>query len=214
MLHGIFGGTFDPIHNGHVETVTDVADRLELGSVRFIPSHIPPHRGQPGASPEQRLDMTRMAVQRDPRFIADNRELERGATSFSYDTVKSLQHEFPLLNYCFILGLDALLGLESWHNWEDLLESVHFVVMTRPGWHEPDPRPHWLQQRHTESVEDLQSSQGGCILYLPVKPNRTSASLIRERIGHRQPIDDLVPRAVADYIAAHRLYAPDPVHQN
>lgn len=205
-FYGIFGGTFDPIHNGHIETVSSVTDSCLLQGVRFIPSFIPPHRDQPGASAQHRLAMTRLGIGDDARFCADSRELERETTSYTFDTVKSLQREYPTHDYCFILGIDALLGVESWYRWQALLDAVHLLVMARPGWDIPSPAPPWLQQRQVQRLEELQEHSAGHILFVPVEPNPVSATQVRERIACGQSIEDLVPAAVASYINTHRLY--------
>ena len=170
-LYGIFGGTFDPVHNGHLDTVNYIADKCAMEQVLFIPSASPPHRNQPHASSSQRLEMVSLAIRDFPRFTVDDREMHRKPPSYTYDTVKSLMADFPGRRYCFIIGVDALAGLESWYRWRDLLGMIHFVVMGRPGWSAPDPLPDWWSDARTSDRDAFESSRAGKILEVDIPPN-------------------------------------------
>src|SRR5690606_33351582 len=134
---GIFGGTFDPVHHGHLRAALELLQDLELSELRLIPSRIPPHRGTPGATPEQRLAMLRAAVRGQPGFVVDERELRRAGPSYTVDTLHSLRDEFGDTPLCLIVGADAFLGFPTWRRWTELIELAHVVVMDRPGWNAP-----------------------------------------------------------------------------
>jgi len=120
---GVFGGTFDPIHYGHLRTAFEMLQALRFEEVRFIPCGDPPHRGETYAKATQRLQMVQVAVDGQSGFVVDERELKREGPSYSFDTLKSLRAEFPRRSLGLILGMDAFLGLPGWHRWGELLES-------------------------------------------------------------------------------------------
>ena len=134
---GLFGGTFDPIHYGHLRTAFELWQELRLAEVRFLPTGSPPHRDDPLASSELRLAMVRAAVADQPAFVVDDREIRRTGISYSVDTVTELRAEYPDRSLCLLLGMDAFLGLPNWHRWRDLLGLAHIVVAHRPGWKAP-----------------------------------------------------------------------------
>ena len=210
---GIFGGTFDPVHNGHIETVTTVADECALERVYFIPAATPPHRAQPRASAQQRLEMVSLALANHPRFEVDARELKRPTPSYTYDTVKSLQTQNLFKppeqseRYCLILGVDALSGIAGWYRWQELLDSVHFIVMRRAGWEIPAPLPAWWQQRRVECIEDLNQYESGKICLIEVEPNPVSATEIRRGIAQGIEVHTMMPPSVWNYICTNKLYS-------
>ena len=114
---GLFGGTFDPIHYGHLRTAFELWQELRLTEVRFMPTGSPPHREQPYASPEMRLSMVKAAVASQPAFVVDDREVRRTGVSYSVDTLTEVRKEFPDRSLCLLLGMDAFLGLPNWHRW-------------------------------------------------------------------------------------------------
>ena len=209
-LYGIFGGTFDPVHNGHLNTVASVKANCNLQKVSFIPASIPPHRDLPGATAKQRLDMVELAISGYPDFEVDDRELQRDSPSYTFDTVKSLQADFPNRNYCFIVGVDAFIGLEKWHLWRDLLDQVNFIVMRRPGWLAPSPLPIWWSERKKHCCDELRNNNiarsGGGIVEIEVEPNPVSATEIRYGIASNVDISSMVTDSVRDYIYSNNLY--------
>jgi nicotinate-nucleotide adenylyltransferase len=138
---GIFGGTFDPIHFGHLRTGFELSQRLQLHELRWIPSGRPGHRDAPLASPAMRLAMVRAAIEGQSGFVADDREVKRERTTFTIDTLEELRGEFPEHPLCLILGMDAFLGLPKWHRAIELLSFCHIVVAHRPGWSLPATGP-------------------------------------------------------------------------
>src|SRR5260370_39511082 len=138
---GVFGGTFDPIHGGHLRPALERWQELGLAEVRFLPTGAPPHRAELYGSPERRLQMVRAAVADQPSFVVDDREVRRSGVSYSVDTLTELRREYPGRSLCLLLGMDAFLGLPNWHRWRELLTLAHIVVAHRPGWRAPTTGP-------------------------------------------------------------------------
>ena len=205
-LQGIYGGTFDPIHLGHLGTVSDVLNQTQLEVIRWIPSAIPPHRPTPGADADHRLAMVRIATESEPRFIVDDCELRRTTPSFTADTIRLLLSQSPERRYALILGMDALLGLPTWHQCEWLLDRVHIIVMQRPGWSAPHPLPKWWAKRQADQFDHLHQTNAGRIWAIKINPINISATQIRQRIQSGKDIQGLIPQGVLDYIRDHQLY--------
>ena len=205
-LYGIFGGTFDPVHNGHLQTVLEVVQKCGLERVLFVPSAIPPHKNTPHASASERLEMVRLAISSYRNFELDDRELQRDAPSYTLETIKSLNQDYPDRKFCFILGIDAMLGLENWYQWQELLSCMHFIVMQRPGWARAEDLPEWWHKRLATSLSDLKNSQGGKIFETHVKPVAVSATEIRFSIAQDIDVSGMMPEPVWEYIQKNNLY--------
>lgn len=205
---GIFGGTFDPIHYAHLRTALEVQQQLELAELRFIPAAIPPHRPQPLASPQQRLDMVRLAILDQPGMTVDGRELEREGPSYMVDTLASLRDELGDVPLVLILGLDALLGLPAWHQWTRLIELAHIVVMERPGVVLPEQGElaELVRAHRSEEVARLAQEPAGTMLFVPVSQLAISATDIRAQLAAGASPRFLLPDAVLDYILDEGLY--------
>ncbi len=134
---GILGGTFDPIHFGHLRTALDVMQAVGLEQVRFIPLHRAVHRGQPETAVSLRLQMVQAAIAGQPGFVADDRELRRAGDSYTIDTLTSLRRDYPQSPLCLLLGMDAFNGFADWRQPEAILRLAHLIVMHRPGITEP-----------------------------------------------------------------------------
>ena len=199
---GIFGGTFDPIHFGHLRTVTDVAEALQLEQVRLIPLRSPPHRAPPIASGSQRAAMIEAAIEDNPGLVLDQRELNRDGYSYTLDTLRSLQKEFPEETVCLITGSDAFNHFPSWHQPEAILDIAHLVVMHRPG--EPIA-PHY-PDRQTEDPELLRNLPTGMILSQTVTQLDISSTKIRQTLRQGKSARYLLPKAVLDLIKTTGLY--------
>jgi len=210
---GILGGTFDPIHHGHLRLAEEAADACGLARVLLIPAASPNLRAAPRTPAEHRLEMTRIAAQGNPRLAVDGRELEREGTSYTVDTLLELRGEFggqaPL---CLILGADAFLRLPAWSRWTQLFELAHVVVATRPGYDLDGPASQnselaaeWSRRR-TADPEDVRASAAGAIATISIPLLEISASEVRVRIARGSSVRYLLPRAVLDYIAAVHLY--------
>ncbi|TAN50695.1 MAG: nicotinate-nucleotide adenylyltransferase [Methylococcaceae bacterium] len=209
-MTGILGGTFDPIHHGHLRIALEVQEILALREVRFIPCRQPPHRGEPSATAEQRLHLLRLALGDMPGFVTDTRELERPGPSYMVDTLASLRAELGAAPLCLILGYDAFLGLPGWHRWRNLLDYAHWVVVRRPG---PAPVPTGalaaLQQERRLEPEQLHTAACGGICFLPVSQLDISATQIRTLLRSGRNPSYLLPDAVLRFIEQTGLYGCD-----
>ena len=205
---GILGGTFDPIHYGHLRPAQEVLRALDLAEIRFIPAAYPPHRHPPVATAEQRLRMVELAVAGVPGFTVDDRELTRGGPSYTVLTLESLRREFADRPLCLLLGRDAFEGIETWHQWQRLPELAHLIVMTRPGWTIPpgDALPLWARNRIARNPGELAQTTGGKIYFQTVTPQDISATRIRDAIARAAPVEKLLPSTVNDYICRNRIY--------
>jgi len=207
---GIFGGTFDPVHFGHLRTAVEVKDALELDELRFLPCRLPPHRDSPGAGPQLRAQMLDLALENaGPGFSVDRRELKREGPSYMVDTLASFRAEFPGQSICLIVGLDAFAGFPGWHRWRDLFGLAHIVVMRRVG----VTGPAWssdlaeiVEKRKAEGPGELRSALAGRVLFLEVTPLDISATAIRRLIAGGRSPRFLLPDPVLALIAAHGLY--------
>lgn len=206
---GIFGGTFDPIHYGHLRTAFELWQSLRLAQVRFLPTGSPPHRDQPTTSPELRLAMVRAAVASETAFTVDDREIRRGGVSYSVDTLAELRREFPQRSLCLLLGMDAFLGLPNWHRWRELFELAHVVVAHRPGWKAPmtGPLGEVMVDRGTGSVRELHAQPAGRIHVHAVTQLEISSTELRALILAGRDLRYLVPDAVRDLIRQSGCYA-------
>ncbi len=202
---GIFGGTFDPIHHGHLRTALEVAEHFAIPDMRLIPGKVPPHRPQPVASPEHRFAMLQLAVADEPCLQADGRELQRAGFSYSVDTLESFRRELggicPIL---FALGFDAFLNFQSWHRWQDILQLAHLVVVHRPGYSLPPAG--WYSPFMEHDPQALQHSPSGRIYPLAVTALEISATDLRKRLKTGKNPRYLLPDAVFGYIQTHQLY--------
>src|SRR5947209_17901868 len=207
---GVFGGTFDPIHCGHLRTAYELWQELELAEVRFVPTGSPPHRPRLYASPERRLEMVRAAVADQPSFVVDDREVRRSGVSYSVDTLTELRAEYPSRSLCLLLGMDAFLGLPNWHRWRDLLGLAHIVVAHRPGWKAPTMGPlgEVMVDPGTVTVRDLHDKPGGRVYVHAVTQLEISSTELRQLIMAGRDPRYLVPEAVRQIIQETRCYAP------
>lgn len=205
---GIFGGTFDPVHFGHLRPALEVQQALGLNEVRFIPAGQPPHREVPHALPSQRLSMLRAAIEDQPGFVVDEREIRREGPSYMVDTLASLREEVGQLPLCLILGYDAFLGLPGWHQWHRLIELAHLVITHRPGWNHDDLNDvlQSLVKQHEVAHEQLSEQAAGGLLFVPVTQLDVSATTIREQIRAGQDIRYLLPDTVYRIIREQKLY--------
>lgn len=207
---GIYGGTFDPVHFGHLRTALEVSEALELEELRFLPCQIPAHRGTPGGTPVQRRQMLQAALANAPAHVViDSRELERPGVSYMVDTLATIRAEIGPEPLGLIVGQDAFRNLPGWHRWTAIPELAHIIVMQRPN-SQPDYPPELqtlLATRQTTDVQALKTTPAGLIQCLPVTQLDISASQIRHAIttGHNPRY--LTPDAVLDLIRDYHLYA-------
>lgn len=205
---GIFGGTFDPIHYGHLRPALDVLERLELDEIRFVPAHLPPHKTQPERSSSARAAMVAAAIADEPRFVLDDCELKRHRTSYSVETLIELRERLGSVPLVCIMGSDAFDNLPRWHRWEALLDLAHIAVMERPGeLSEPLDFPAgYIEQREITEVEALRRCASGSILRVPVTRLDISATDIRDRLARSQSVRYLLPDPLIATIKRHQYY--------
>jgi len=198
-LIGILGGTFDPIHHGHLRPALDIMQQVGLSEVRFIPNRLPPHRDVPKLSDQQRAELVKLAISDRSEFILDDRELQREGPSYMVDTLQSLKDEYPDVTLCLIMGMDAFSGLPQWHRWQSILELCHIIVSTRPG----AELPHFalkapFSQNINTTPESLLQRSFGQILLQSVTQLDISASQIRNYLSLGQSTQYLLPETVRD----------------
>ena len=216
MPLALLGGTFDPVHFGHLRIASEAAAALRLPEVRLIPSKTPVHRTRPGASESHRLAMLRLAVADVPGLAVDDRELKRDTPSYTVLTLESLRTEFPLRPLVWLIGIDAFMHINRWHQWPRLFDLAHFVVLNRPGFAvsqvlSPTLAQVW-QGRLTRSAAELSDTTHGSIYLHTVTPQAISATEIRNTIAadaEDKALQSLLPAPVLAYIRAHQLYLPE-----
>lgn len=204
----VLGGTFDPIHDGHLRPALELFEDLDLAEIRFIPAGQPPHRDQPIASAKQRLTMLKLAVAGQAGFVVDERELYREGPSYMVDTLQSLRSELGDRPLCLVLGMDAFEGLPNWHCWEEIPDLAHLLVIHRPGSGLPlsEVLGELLGERKLHHAEALQEKPAGGILFHPVTQLDVSATRIREILAQGRSPRYLVPDQVWSYICEQGLY--------
>lgn len=205
----IYGGTFDPVHIGHLRSAIDVRSKLKVGRLFVVPSSTPPHRQRPSVTPEVRLEMLRLSVADLAGIEVDDREINRSGMSYSIDTLAEFRSEYPTWRIYFILGADAFSLLHTWHRWQELTNFAHLVVLERPGSSSPqptDPVLEWLSDKEISAVSAFGAETNGRVLRLKLVQWQVSATDIRERCRTGQSIDLLVPKAVQSFIDEHKLY--------
>lgn len=209
-LIGVMGGTFDPIHFGHLRMAQELADALKLAAVRFIPSANPPHRDPPMTSASQRAEMVSLAIADNPLFKLDTRELTREGYSYTIDTLQSLHKELQgSARLCLLMGLDAFAGITRWHRWQGLLQFAHIVVATRPGatLAIENASLHEFLHLHTlTSTQQLHDQAQSGIWMQEITALDISATQIRTQLTHGRTPRYLLPDDVLHHIQQSLLY--------
>jgi len=209
---GILGGTFNPIHHGHLRLAEELADALDLEAVRIIPASIPPHREAPRVSTEHRLQMARLACAANSRLLVDERECRRRGPSYTVDTLHELRRELGASTLLSLLmGVDAFNALTTWSRWEELFQLAHIVIAQRPGFRfEGESLPAALarqaETRSAQSLSDLHMHPAGLIAFCTITALDISGTAIRSSIAQGRSARYLLPDAVLDYIREHQLY--------
>lgn len=210
---GILGGTFDPIHFGHLRLAEVATDALNLGHVQFIPAGQPYHRNNNVAKAEHRVSMTALAIADNPHFSLDTREVERDGPSYTVDTLTELRAELGFaLPIIVLLGTDAFSRVTSWHRYQELFSLAHIAILTRAGM-----APDWLNGVDSELRKELKTrlttqenllhdTSAGAIISIPMTPLEISSTDIRNRLRAGKSVRYLLPASVLDYIESHNLY--------
>ncbi|WP_353668986.1 nicotinate-nucleotide adenylyltransferase [Marinomonas sp. THO17] len=205
----IMGGTFDPIHNGHLRTAVDILDGYHYANLKLIPCFQPVHKRQPSVTPQQRLDMVNLAISSHPGLSVDAREIVREGPSYTADTLRDIRAEVgadePLV---MVLGMDSFLSLPTWHNWQDLIKYAHLFVVSRPGW-EPDlisELSRFCENYRAASPHELQCTPSGLVWFETLTPLGISSSMIRTLARQGKSIAYLLPEPVQNYIEKNQLY--------
>ncbi len=205
---GILGGTFDPVHHGHLRVALEALEACALAEMRLIPAGQPPHREAPVASAEERLRMLHAAVATEPRLRVDDREIRRAGASYTVDTLSALRAEIGGQPLCLVLGADAFLGLATWHRWRELTDLAHFIVLHRPGvpFAPSGEVAGLLADRRRDDLAELTRRPAGTIRVQPVTQLDISSSGIRALVRAGGDPRYLVPDAVRDLLMSNKCY--------
>jgi nicotinate-nucleotide adenylyltransferase len=206
---GVFGGTFDPLHYGHLTPVEEVRRQLGIPEVRMIPCASPPHRRAPQASAAQRKRMLELALPEFPALRLDDRELRMGGTSYTVRTLESLRAELGAVSLCLFLGMDQFLAFDSWYRWQDITGLAHLVVMQRPGWPLPkdlEKRCPWARDSLISDPGRLAESVAGFVIIQETSLLDISATELRRAIARGEDVSQWLPPAVWAYIQEQKLY--------
>ena len=204
---GIFGGTFDPIHNGHVRSALFVLQHCQLDSVRLMPCHLPPHRASPGVNAHQRADMVKLAIAGHSGLQLETLELDKASPSYTVDSLTLLHQREPDTRWYFVIGMDSLCYLKSWKNWRHILQLAHLLVCQRPGYSQHDgDAPSLLAEFGQPDLSHLRQAEAGGIMLLDNRLIDISASAIRQQLQQGSLAADTLDPVVLNYIKGHRLY--------
>lgn len=215
MLTALFGGTFDPIHYGHLLPAMALTKEVGLSQISLLPNNIPPHKPQPEASTEQRLTMLKLAIEdMPPVFSIDTREILSDKLMQPSYTINTLQ-QWRIENgnsegLAFIMGQDSLLSLPTWNHWQTLLDYCHLLICRRPGYAEKTDNAElqsWIDAHQTINIEDLHKTANGYIYFAHTPLEDISATEIRDNINNQQSCKDLLPAKVWQYIHTQGLYS-------
>lgn len=209
-LLALFGGTFDPIHNGHLSVAEGLFKSLPFENIQLIPSRNPPNGKQPKVSLKERIAMIKLAIADKPFLKLNTMEIEREGISYTIDTLKSCQQIFRNKSLCLILATDVFSHLNEWHEWENILKYCHIIIAERPQFSLPKEK--WdselLKKHKTENAKDLHHLPTGKILLLKTTSSRITATEIRQNLAKEdyQAVATMLPKPVLDHIQKHELY--------
>lgn len=205
---GILGGTFDPIHLGHTHLAKKILTLIPLQSILLIPCNQSPLKNQPVASADNRLNMVKIAIKNNPKFLAQNCEIERGGLSYTVDTLRTLKQIYPDNSLIFIIGIDAFNKFNEWEDRYEILKLAHLIVVNRPGFLPTTNLKviELLEKYQTKDASSLQKQNAGLIYLVDIEPLPISATQIRDLIKNNQSASNLVAKEVWKYICKNKLY--------
>ncbi|QYJ87051.1 nicotinate-nucleotide adenylyltransferase [Shewanella mesophila] len=212
MKIGILGGTFDPIHFGHINPLLEVYQALDLDQIWLMPNHIPPHKQQPNSSTKHRLAMANLVCEQYPQLVLCDIEAKRDTPSYSVATLEALRKTHPKDHLLFIMGMDSFVNLPSWYQWQRLLTLCHIVVCQRPGWQVADnPLMQQLLEKHAGDKHSLATAElnqeySGIIFTVDITEQPYSSTDIRAQLASNKLTDDAMPEVISTYITEHGLY--------
>lgn len=204
----ILGGTFDPIHNGHLRLALELQHALQLDRMSLMPCHRPVHRDNPGASAQARAEMVRLAIADCPQLVLDERELRQDRPSYTFDTLQDIRGEIgPDVSLSWVVGMDAFIHLSSWHRWQELLDLAHLIVIGRPGYRLPEQGAEAeFLQTHRAALAALDTTPQGAIVLPALSMLDISATAIRQQLAQGLSPRYLLPDNICDYLVDNRLY--------
>ncbi len=204
----LIGGTFDPVHYGHLQPGLEVAESIGADEIRLIPNRQPPHRNRPQTPERARLDMCNLAAKVDSRFVVDERELKRDSWSYTADSLIELSKEEQTRPLCFTMGIDAFLHFDQWHRWQELLKYAHLIIMSRPGYEAKfnSSLSAYIEQHKTKALDDIKRKLNGHIYFVATSELMISSTTIRQRLANDLNCRCLMPNKVYDYILDNDLY--------
>lgn len=206
MRHiGVFGGSFNPVHRGHIIAADSARMQLELDEVRFLPAAHSPFKTRSALSDAHRIDMLKRAIEGHPAFKIDTQELLRSGPSYTLDTLTAITNDRPGDRLYLLIGMDAWQTFEFWHQWQTILELGHLVVLSRPGYSPSALSEYWREKMVTGSQE-LKNSTAGRLMFVTVPASKAASNTIREQIQQGLDVSDDLPGSVHNYILEHQLY--------
>ncbi|MEI8117774.1 MAG: nicotinate-nucleotide adenylyltransferase [Methylophilaceae bacterium] len=208
---GLSGGTFDPIHFGHLRMAQELAENLHLSAVRFIPAAQPPHKSAPEVSAEHRAAMVRLGIAGNSLFSCDERELCREGASYTIDTLLSLRDELGVdISLVLLIGSDAFTKFDTWHRWQEIIQLCHIALVQRPMVEKQEPLSkslqNFLQSHYTENAEDLHRKSAGFVTMQTVTALDISSTSIRSNLQKQHSARYLLPDSILEYICTNQLY--------
>lgn len=209
---GLLGGTFNPIHFGHLRLAEEISEHLALDEMRLIPASVPPHKATPQVSAEHRANMVSLAIQNNQKFVLEDCELQRDGASYTIDTLIDLRKKLGKeISLYLVMGSDAFVHFDTWHRWQEILNYCHIVLVQRPN-HEntvenfSNSMKHFYHAHYKENLQDLQKCSGGFITTQTITPLAISSTDIRKRLNNKKSVRYLLPQSVLGYIEKHKLY--------
>lgn len=204
-IRALFGGTFDPVHFGHLRPLEVAAQQLALPAITLVPCFVSPHKSQPAVSASHRYRMLELATEHSPLFDLSDYEIKQPSPSYTVDTLRFFKQQHPGQSLLFIMGADSFENFTQWYRWKDILELANLLVLARPGFEQPS-NPE-LQSFLTESTHNLAHYDHGHIATIDSPLLAISSTQIRQNIKEQKDLSELIPESVLNYIKKNHLYS-------